>query len=155
MLKSPLAQGGFYPSSLGLQAFFSHKGKKSEAPKCLALWSLAANEMRFHRGHFFLCPDYSTHTVTLRKALYAKRFRFRECFSAESFDCAAFDEEFDEVVHCLGRIPKRRRIATIISRFLTFFRRLSVLAWQEQLSCQGRKNFFCEKRLDIAYGYAV
>jgi hypothetical protein len=145
MLKSPPgARGDFISLSRECKLFFRTKAKKREAPKCLPLWSLAANEVSFHRGHFFLRADYTRNTIALCKAFNAKRFGFRERFGAEDFDCAAFDEEFNEVVHCLGKISKRCRIERTISCFLSFLLRFLV---NNKKRAKRRKIFLQKKVL--------
>ena len=144
MLKSPLAaRGDFISLSRECKDYFRTKAKKWRAPKCPPLWSLPPHEVRLHRTHLLFRSNDARNTIALCKALYAKRFRFRECFSAEDFDCAAFDEEFNEVVHCLGKISKRWRIATFISCFLTFLLRFLV----NNLRARAEKTFFAKKLL--------
>ena len=65
------------------------------------------------------------------------------------------EEEEEEVAGMRSSDPKSVELKELFYVFSLFFRRPSVLACQEQFSCQGRKNFFHEKKLDIAYGDMV
>jgi len=64
------------------------------------------------------------------------------------------EEEEEEVRSFIGlvRYQKPWGIERIVLSFCAFS---LPLAWQEQFACQGRKNFFCKKGIDIAYAYMV
>ncbi len=160
MVKSPLAaRGDFISLSRECKNYFRTKAKKQRAPKCPPLWSLAANEVRFHRTHFFLRSDYSRDAVTFCKPLCASGFRFRERIYFHNFDFATFDEKFDyiarrgehvfegdseRVFHWISRISKRQRIATFISCSLTFLLRFLV---KNNFHARAEKTFFAKKLL--------
>jgi hypothetical protein len=48
-----------------------------------------------------------------------------------------------------SRYQNRGELEGLFCFFITFFCCSFALAWQEQFSCQTKKNFFAEKRLHL------